>query len=76
MEDSVEYRIFPVIPDGMKQAESVQYLDEQADIYLAHMSRSLVEYIWQNEPFRLRVVAVSGKLARTQRLSSEVKLDL
>ena len=58
----MEYRIFPVIPDGMKQAECVQYLDEQADIYLAHMSRSLVQYIWQNEPFRLRVVAASGKL--------------
>ena len=61
MEDSVEYRIFPVIPDGMKQEECVQYLDEQADICLAHLSRSLVEYIWQNEPFRLRVVAACGK---------------
>lgn len=61
MEDTVEYHIFPILPDGLKQTECVQYLEEQADIYLAHLSRTLVEYIWQNEPFRLRVVAASGE---------------
>ena len=65
MEDAVEYRIFPNLPDGLKQTECVQYLEEQADIYLAHLSRAIVEYIWQNEPFRLRVVGGSGKLKIT-----------
>ena len=59
-DDVVEYRLFPDVPESVGKADIQKYLEEQIDVYLAHLSPLLVEYIWQNEPFYLRIVPASG----------------
>ena len=59
-EDGVEYWLFPVIPDSLAQSDHGKYLEEQLDAYLAQLSQLLVEYIWQKDPFHLRVVSSSA----------------
>ena len=56
-EDTVEYRLFPEIPDGLGEKETQKFLEETLDSYLVHLSRFLVDYIWQCEPLHLAVVA-------------------
>ena len=56
-EDTVEYRLFPEIPDGLGEKETQKFLEETLDSYLVHLSRFLVDYIWQCEPFHMAVVA-------------------
>ena len=54
--DAVEYRLYPEIPEGYGERECEIYLEDQVDLYLAHLSRVLVDYVWQNEAFHLSVV--------------------
>ena len=58
-ENEVEYRLFPQLPDGLSTTEREKLLEELQDNYLAHLSPYVVEYIWQNEPFQLRVIPTS-----------------
>ena len=60
--DKVEYRLFPVLPEGISSDEELLHLEEQLDSCLAQLSTYLVDYIWQNQPFILRVVPGSGSL--------------
>ena len=60
VEDSVQYRLFPPIPDGLEDKECLQYLQEKVEEYLAHFSLILVDYIWQVESFNLRVIPAKG----------------
>ena len=60
--DRVEYRLFPLVPQGLGEQEEHSYLEEQLDTYLAQLGCHLVDYIWQNEAFRLRIVPKSGSL--------------
>lgn len=62
IENCVEFRLFPQFPDGLNTNEREQLLEELQDSYLAHLSAYLVDYIWQNEPFQLRVVPTSTGL--------------
>jgi len=56
LESTVEYCLFPHLPEDCSHEEIKQYLEEQIEIYFAHLSSYLVGYIWQNDPFRLRPV--------------------
>ena len=58
-ENAVEYRLFPQLPEGLPVTEREKLLEELQDTYLAHLSQYLVEYIWQNEPFQLRIIPTS-----------------
>ena len=58
-ENAVEYRLFPPLPEGLTVTEREKLLEELQDTYLAHLSQYLVEYIWQNEPFQLRIIPTS-----------------
>ena len=62
IQEKVEYRVFPVIPDGISSKELHDYLEEQLDACLAQLSRHLVDYIWQNQGFTLRVIPNKGML--------------
>lgn len=54
--DYVEYFLFPSL-SGVKEKEGIRAkLDELCDVYVAHLSQYLVQFIWQNEPFKLTVV--------------------
>lgn len=55
-EDVVEYYIFPPLPGTDQKDRLKPYLEEQLDLYLASFSPLLVDYIWQNEPFKLTTV--------------------
>ncbi|XP_005111816.1 protein ecdysoneless homolog [Aplysia californica] len=55
-EDVVEYTIYPNIPSHIEGDGVKKYLEKQIDAILAHLSRKLLRYIWQHEPFRLRPV--------------------
>lgn len=62
-EDVVEYRIYPEIPEGYEEQECEKYLEDVRNTCLAYLSQYIVDFIWQSEPFRLRVVAAhSGKV--------------
>lgn len=61
VEDEIQYRLFPVVPEYISDSKTTQYLEEQLDTYLVHLSDLLVSYIWQNEPFNLSVIPGSGK---------------
>ena len=61
VDDLAKYQLFPLLPDGLNESIVSSYLEEQLDTYLAHLSRLLVGYIWQNEPFHLRPCSKSGK---------------
>ncbi|XP_066292192.1 protein ecdysoneless homolog [Branchiostoma lanceolatum] len=60
-EDVVEYFLYPA-PGKTTPGKGGEDcgLEEQADKILAHLSPLLVDYIWQKEPFNLRVVAAKG----------------
>ena len=68
-EDSVEYRLFPCIPASVAAAVHPSavddFLGEQLGHCLAFLGRYSVDYIWQNEPFRLHVVAGTGTSCRS-----------
>jgi len=51
-EDTVCYRLFVNIP---REKDAGEYLDEQRDTFLAFVGRFCVNYIWQQEPFNLRL---------------------
>ncbi|XP_029646832.1 protein ecdysoneless homolog isoform X1 [Octopus sinensis] len=55
-EDVVEYSLFPFVSDHLDDLKAQEYLEEQKDIFLAHLSPLLVDYIWQKEPFKLKAV--------------------
>lgn len=60
-DDVVEYRLFPVLDEELKEeTELAQALEECIDLYLAHLSPFLVDYIWQSEPFRLQSVGADS----------------
>lgn len=61
MEDTAEYRLFPVIPEGLDEKAVLKCLEQTQDAILAFLSQHLVDYIWQNDPFALRVVPGSGE---------------
>lgn len=72
--DRVEYRLFPIIPQGLSEQEEHSYLEEQLDLFVAQLGCHLVDYIWQNEAFRLRIVPKSGSLT-LRLLCSETKQE-
>ena len=51
-EDTVFYRLFLNVT---REKDVTQYLEDQRDIFLAHLGRFCVNYIWQQEKFNLRV---------------------
>ncbi|CAL1530846.1 unnamed protein product [Lymnaea stagnalis] len=53
-EDVVEYNIFPQVPSDLPENEVKEYLEKQIDAILAHLSRQIVNYIWQHESFNLK----------------------
>lgn len=55
-EDVLEYYLYPLICEDLNDEELFEYLEEQKDIYLAHLSHLLVDYIWQNEALNLRPI--------------------
>ena len=56
-DDVVEYRLFPSLTEDVKdEKQIVQTLEECLDLYLAHLSPFLVDYIWQSQPFSLQPV--------------------
>ena len=59
--DTTEYRLCPLVPEGLDEKATYQCLEEQLDAVLAFLSKYLVDYIWQNEPFQLRVVPETGE---------------
>lgn len=61
-EDVVEYFLFPLIPDEIRDDGVIAYLEEKHDLYLAHLSTHLVDFIWQNERFSLQPVSGKGKI--------------
>lgn len=60
-EDVLEYYLYPLICEDLNDEELFEYLEEQKDIYLAHLSHLLVDYIWQNEALNLRPIPGNGK---------------
>ena len=60
MEDTVEYRLFPAVPSELSGSGSKKYMEQCLDTYLAHLGKYLVNYIWQNESFQMRVVPETG----------------
>jgi hypothetical protein len=62
-EDTVDYRIFPLVGAELTADQEVfRFVGEKRDHMLAYLSHFCVTYIWQNEPFSLRVVCGSGWL--------------
>ncbi|ELU06111.1 hypothetical protein CAPTEDRAFT_20272 [Capitella teleta] len=61
-EDTADYWLFPAIPEGLDRKATHQCLEETLDSILAFLSGHLVEYIWQNEPFALRVIPEKGSV--------------
>jgi hypothetical protein len=60
-EDTVEYRLFPLIGAELIADQDIfRHIGEKRDHMLAHLSQFCINYIWQNEPFCLRVVCGSG----------------
>jgi len=55
-EDTVCYRLFVNVPHEKDVGE---YLEEQRDIFLAFLGRFCMNYIWQQEPFNLRLHSAS-----------------
>jgi len=51
-EDTVFYRVFVDVPCDKDVGEHLEY---QRDLFLAFVGRFCVSYIWQQEPFNLRV---------------------
>jgi len=51
-EDTVYYRLFLDVP---REKDATEYLEEQRDTLLAFLGRFCVNYIWQQEPFNLRL---------------------
>ena len=71
-QDVVEYSLFPILDRFLDEDETVQVLEEYLNTYLAHLSNDLVGYIWQDEPFRLKIVCnenLSGR-AKNNKLSN------
>ena len=57
---TAEYELFPVIPSSLNNIAIDDFLEEQLEIYLAHLSTHVADYIWQSEAFRLSVVQETG----------------
>ena len=53
-ENTMEYHIYPSLPSKLTKLGIRQFLIDQIDAYHAHLSKYLVPYIWQNEPFSLK----------------------
>ena len=60
-EDSVEYSLFPVIPDGKNSADQQKVIEEYVRSYMTFLSPHLIDVIWQNEGFNLHHVEEQGK---------------
>ena len=62
-EDTVCYRLFVNIP---REEDVTDYLEHQRDIFLAFIGRFCMKYIWQQEPFNLRLhTAATSTLAKS-----------
>ena len=56
-DDVVEYRLFPALGGDIRDEKVIaEVLEECMDLYLAHLSSFLVDYIWQSQPFTLHLV--------------------
>ena len=63
VENAVEYRLFPRLPDHLAASEREAYLETIQDSYLAYLGSDVVDYIWQIDPFQLRIIPTStGKV--------------
>ncbi len=58
-ENAVEYRLFPRLPEHLGASEREAYLETIQDSYLAYLGSYVVDYIWQNDPFQLRIIPTS-----------------
>jgi hypothetical protein len=63
-DDVCEYYIYPPLPMTFDDEVIERQLEQYMDLYLAHISEWLVDYIWQNRPFNLRVVTGLGKFQK------------
>jgi len=62
-EDTVFYRLFVNIPH---EKDAREYLEDQRDIFLAFLGRFSMNYIWQQEPFNLRVHTTASSMYYSQ----------
>lgn len=58
VEDTVQYQLFVVQPDGSNATE--ERLTHLAEAILAKFAPLLVQYIWQNQPFNLKYHCEKG----------------
>ena len=65
-EDTVEYSLFPVIPDGKNSIERKKVVEEYIRSYLTFLSPQLIDVIWQNEGFNLIHVEEQGMWNRNE----------
>ena len=59
-EDAVHYRLYPALPEYLKQEDVQKYLQDQLESYLIALSDQLVGYIWQHESFHLGIIPENG----------------
>lgn len=65
----VEYRLFMSIPDEIRACEEVtRHLCGRRDLILAYVGRFCINYIWQVEPFTLRVIAGTGQYIDSRKI--------
>lgn len=58
VEDTVQYQLFVVQPDGSNVTE--ERLTHLSEAILAKFAPLLVQYIWQNQPFNLKYHSEKG----------------
>ena len=62
-EDVLEYRIHFALPgESSTDKDIARCLDTKRDHVLAFLGRFCANYIWQVEPFGLRVISGTGKI--------------
>lgn len=60
VDDAVEYWLFPVIDTSLSTETKRKLLVDYVDTFLAFVSCTVVDHIWQKEPFNLTAVVEKG----------------
>ncbi|XP_064631797.1 protein ecdysoneless homolog isoform X2 [Lineus longissimus] len=72
-DDVCEYYIYPPLPMTFDDEVIERQLEQYMDLYLAHVSEWLVDYIWQHQPFNLQVVTGLGHLKGSTNFGDNVE---
>lgn len=59
-DDASEYWLFPLVDTSLCQETKRKILLEYIDTYLAFVSSTIVDHIWQKEQFNLTAVTEKG----------------